>query len=107
MFAEAYLAIGVNTYSSAVFNFVPQLALRFYSALRAGDTTYVRDRMRRFFVPFCRLRDRKPGYAVSLIKAGAALQGIPAGNVRPPLVMPTAAEIAELREIIASVTGDA
>ncbi len=107
MFAEAYLAIGVNTYSSAVFNFVPDLALRFYAALRAGDTTHVQDTIRRFFVPFCRLRDRKPGYAVSLIKAGAALQGASAGDVRPPLVMPTAAEVAELREIIESVAGDA
>jgi 5-dehydro-4-deoxyglucarate dehydratase len=96
----------VNTYSSAVFNFIPDVALRFYTALRAGETTSVQDVIRRFFVPFCRLRDRKRGYAVSLIKAGAALQGVPAGDVRPPLVMPTAAEIAELREIIANVTGD-
>jgi 5-dehydro-4-deoxyglucarate dehydratase len=107
MFAEAYLAIGVNTYSSAVFNFIPDLALRFYAALRGGDSAYVQDTIRRFFVPFCRLRDRKPGYAVSLIKAGAALQGLSAGDVRPPLVMPTAAEVAELREIIDSLTGDA
>ena len=28
LFAEAYLGAGVTTYSSAVFNFVPQLALR-------------------------------------------------------------------------------
>ena len=35
--SEAYLSIGVNTYSSAAFNFVPDLANKFYKALRAGD----------------------------------------------------------------------
>ena len=33
LFAEAYLGPGVTTYSSAVFNFVPAMALEFYGAL--------------------------------------------------------------------------
>ena len=36
-YAEAYNAMGVTTYSSAVFNFVPGLALAFFDAMRAGD----------------------------------------------------------------------
>ena len=32
--SEAYLSIGVNTYSSAVFNFVPDLANHFYKSLK-------------------------------------------------------------------------
>ena len=43
MFALPYLALGVTTYSSAIYNFVPQFALDFYAALRRGDTR-VRDR---------------------------------------------------------------
>jgi 5-dehydro-4-deoxyglucarate dehydratase len=39
---------------------------------------------------------------VSLIKAGVTLEGIDAGAVRPPLIMPTADDLAELRAIIAS-----
>src|SRR5699024_11895149 len=35
--AESYLSIGVNTYSSAVFNFVPEMAVKFYKELRAGN----------------------------------------------------------------------
>ncbi|TMV48845.1 5-dehydro-4-deoxyglucarate dehydratase, partial [Thioclava sp. BHET1] len=34
LFAEAYLGAGFTTYSSAVFNFVPGLAVEFYKALR-------------------------------------------------------------------------
>lgn len=100
IFAEAYLSIGVNTYSSAVFNFVPRLANRFYKALRSGDQATVTRIIQDFFIPFCRLRDRKAGYGVSLIKAGATLTGMDAGSVRPPLTMPTDAELKELQQII-------
>ncbi|UTW11495.1 5-dehydro-4-deoxyglucarate dehydratase [Marinobacterium rhizophilum] len=100
IFAEAYLSIGVNTYSSAVFNFVPEMAMKFYSALRGGDQATVTHIIKNFFIPFCRLRDRKKGYAVSLIKSGADIVGRPAGDVRAPLTMPTAAEKEELAVII-------
>ena len=100
IFAEAYLSIGVNTYSSAVFNFMPDMANRFYSALRAGDESQVHDIIKNFFIPFCRLRDRKKGYAVSLIKAGANLIGRPAGDVRAPLSMPSTEECDILNTLI-------
>jgi 5-dehydro-4-deoxyglucarate dehydratase len=98
--AEAYLSIGVNTYSSAVFNFVPELANTFYKSLRAGDSATVAEITRKFYIPFVRLRSKKNGYAVSLIKAGAKLIGRSAGDVRPPLTMPTDAEVDELKMII-------
>ncbi|PYF82355.1 MULTISPECIES: 5-dehydro-4-deoxyglucarate dehydratase [Marinomonas] len=100
IFAEAYLSIGVNTYSSAAYNFMPEMAMDFYKALRAGDQATVTRIIQNFFIPFCRLRDTKKGYAVSLIKAGAALKGISAGDVRPPLTMPNAADLAALKAII-------
>ncbi len=98
--AEAYLSIGVNTYSSAAFNFVPDLANKFYKALRAGDKATVEAITTQFYIPLVRLRGKKNGYAVSLIKAGAKLIGKSAGNVRPPLTMPTNAEVLELQKII-------
>ncbi|WFF41468.1 5-dehydro-4-deoxyglucarate dehydratase [Salinicola endophyticus] len=98
--AEAYLAIGVSTYSSAVFNFVPALAVKFYQALREGDHDFVRRVTQEFFIPFVTLRDTTKGYAVSLIKAGAGLVGYPAGEVRAPLVMPSAQELETLKRLI-------
>lgn len=103
--SEAYLSIGVNTYSSAVFNFVPDMAVKYYKALRAGDKTTVDTIIREFFVPFVRLRSRKSGYAVSLIKAGAKIVGRSAGNVRPPLSMPNEDEI-ELLKILVKKAGE-
>jgi len=100
IFAEAYLAIGVNTYSSAVFNFMPDMANRFYKALRAGEKNTVEAIVKDFFIPFCRLRDEKKGYAVSLIKSGAKLIGRPAGEVRAPLTMPTQEQEARLQALI-------
>lgn len=73
------------TYSSAVFNFVPELARRFFEALRAGDKITTDAILEYFFLPFARFRDRAAGYAVSAIKAGAALIGHDPGPVRPPL----------------------
>ena len=98
--SEAYLSIGVNPYSSAVFNFVPELALAYYKALRKGDSDKVKSILKEFFIPFVRLRSKKAGYAVSLIKAGADIIGKPAGSVRAPLVMPSEEEKNELQTLI-------
>lgn len=98
--SEAYLSIGVNTYSSAVFNFVPEMAITYYKALRAGDNARVAEIIKSFFIPFIRLRSKKSGYAVSLIKAGAGLIGKPAGDVRAPLEMPAPTEVEELKLLI-------
>ncbi|WP_172118074.1 5-dehydro-4-deoxyglucarate dehydratase [Halomonas hibernica] len=103
IFAEAYLSIGVNTYSSAVFNFVPDMAVTFYKALRAGNSDVVKQITNDFFIPFIDLRDQKAGYAVSLVKAGADIVGRPAGSVRAPLVMPAQEERKQLEKLIEAV----
>lgn len=100
VFAEAYLAAGFSTYSSAVFNFVPRLAIEFFDKLQAGDRARCEEILNDFFYPFLQLRDRKAGYAVAAIKAGVRLQGFEAGAVRPPLTDLTDEETDILREII-------
>lgn len=100
LFAEAYLGAGFTTYSSAVFNFVPALANRFYSALRSGDRATCEAILNNFFYPFMELRSRRKGYAVSAIKAGVRLMGFDAGAVRAPLSDLTEEEVAMLQRII-------
>jgi 5-dehydro-4-deoxyglucarate dehydratase len=56
-----------------------------------------------FFLPYLEIRNRKPGYAVSIIKAGAKLVGHDAGPVRPPLVDLNADESTRLSELIKSL----
>jgi len=104
VFAQPYLEMGVTTYSSAVFNFVPELALRFYRAVRARDTATLDKLMTGFYLPLIELRDRKKGYAVSMIKAGAELVGHPAGKVRSPLTDLDRAERDTLAALIAANT---
>jgi 5-dehydro-4-deoxyglucarate dehydratase len=85
LFAEGFNGVGVTTYSSAVFNFVPDLALRFYKAMRASDRATMEEILHGFFFPFAALRDREQGYPVSIIKAGVELIGRTPGPLRPPL----------------------
>lgn len=101
LFAEAYLGAGFTTYSSAVFNFVPELAMKFYRALRQGERALCETILLEFFYPFMAIRDRQKGYAVSAIKAGVRLQGFAAGKVRSPLCDLTAEEEAMLDALIA------
>ena len=61
LYAEAFNAVGVTTYSSAVFNFVPELAQSFYRAMRAGDSATMASILTNFFFPFAKIRDRQVG----------------------------------------------
>ncbi|WP_433478630.1 5-dehydro-4-deoxyglucarate dehydratase [Spirillospora sp. CA-142024] len=102
-FALPYLEMGVTTYSSAIFNFVPEFALAFYAAVRACDREGVQRRLAEFVLPYCDIRNRGKGYAVSIIKAGMRIIGRPAGPVRPPLTDLTEGETAELTELVKRV----
>ena len=85
LFALPYLTMGVSTYSSALFNFMPKFGRSFYRAVRERDTSAIAAALREFILPYTAIRNRAPGYAVSIVKAGAAVVGRPAGLVRPPL----------------------
>jgi len=99
-FALPLLELGVSTYSSALFNFVPGWAIEFYEAVRAQNRTEVYRRLNEFVIPYLDIRDRTPGYAVSIVKAGLTAIGRPAGPVRPPLTDLTEQEVAELGDLI-------
>ncbi|MEV5646739.1 5-dehydro-4-deoxyglucarate dehydratase [Nocardia sp. NPDC052254] len=101
-YALPYLELGVTTYSSAIFNFLPEFALAFYAAVRAGDRATVQRLLDTVVLPYTAIRDRKAGYAVSIVKAGMDLTGHPAGPVRPPLTDLDDSERALLTEVIAA-----
>ncbi|MEW9552829.1 5-dehydro-4-deoxyglucarate dehydratase [Nonomuraea sp. NPDC050783] len=102
-FALPLLQLGMSTYSSAIFNFVPRFALDFYADVRAQDRAAVYRRIREFILPYLDIRNRTKGYAVSIVKAGLAAVGRPAGPVRPPLQNLTEAELAELTALIDTI----
>jgi 5-dehydro-4-deoxyglucarate dehydratase len=105
VFAVPYFAAGFTTYSSAVYNFIPAAAQRFYAAVKSGDRRSTDHLLNTFFLPYIALRNRKRGYAVSIVKAGMRLMGRSAGPVRPPLSDLTAPEMAELKGLIERAFG--
>ncbi len=101
-FALPYLEMGVTTYSSAIFNFLPQFAQDFYAAVRRRDHEEVFKQLREFVLPYIDIRNRHKGYAVSIVKAGMRAIGRPAGPVRTPLTDLDDAEMDALKKLIAS-----
>ncbi|WP_198014621.1 5-dehydro-4-deoxyglucarate dehydratase [Salipiger mucosus] len=100
LFAQAYRGAGMATYSSAVFNFVPETAVAFHRAFTAGDDATCERLLEEFYYPFAAIRDRKTGYAVSAIKAGVRLRGFEAGPVRAPLTDLTEEEMGLMQDLI-------
>jgi 5-dehydro-4-deoxyglucarate dehydratase len=100
-FALPYLELGVTTYSSAIFNFLPNFALEFYAAVRRRDHAAVFAGLRELVLPYIQIRNRRKGYAVSIVKAGMKAVGRPAGQVRSPLTDLTEAEYQELAKLLA------
>ncbi|WP_221584886.1 5-dehydro-4-deoxyglucarate dehydratase [Microbacterium sp. G2-8] len=102
--AETYalplLQMGMSTYSSALFNFVPDFALDFYRDVRAQDRAAVTEKLSRFVLPYLEIRDRGRGFGVSIVKAGLDAIGRPAGGVRPPLKNLSEQDLADLTDLI-------
>ena len=99
-FALPLLQLGMSTYSSAMYNFVPEFALDFYRDVRAQDHTAVTEKLRRFVLPYLDIRDRAKGYGVSIVKGGLKAVGRDLGSVRPPLQDLTDRDLKDLGTLI-------
>jgi 5-dehydro-4-deoxyglucarate dehydratase len=100
VFALPYLEMGVTTYSSAIFNFLPEFAQSFYTSVRNRDREEVYKQLRDFVLPYIDIRNRRKGYAVSIVKAGMRAVGRPAGPVRTPLIDLDQSELDALSKLI-------
>jgi len=101
--AGALMACGVTTYSSAILCFLPEVSVNFYRALRTGDSQAADLLLKRAVLPFVEIRNRGVGYAVSLVKAGARLRGMPVGSVRSPLADPSPEHESALAGLLADL----
>ena len=102
-FALPLLQLGMSTYSSAIFNFIPEFALGFYADVRAQDRDAVYRKLRDFVIPYLDIRDRVKGYAVSIVKAGLTAVGRDGGPVRPPLQNLEPLELDALRALVTTL----
>ncbi len=103
VFAIPYKAAGVTTYSSAVFNFIPAQAVAFHAAVEKDDRATTSEMLKSFFFPYLAIRNRRSGYAVSIVKAGMRTVGRDPGPVRPPLTDLTDPEQAALAQLVDSL----
>ena len=99
-FALPYLEMGVTTYSSAIYNFMPEWALSFYDAVRAKDHAKVMKGLKEFVLPYIAIRNENRGYSVSIVKAGMKAIGRDAGPVRTPLTDLTPNQFDRLKRLV-------
>lgn len=104
IFALPLLQLGMSTYSSAMYNFVPEFALDFYQDVRNNDRDAVNRKLNDFVIPYLDIRDRVKGYSVSIVKAGLEAVGRPVGGVRPPLQNLAPADLADLTALIETIS---
>lgn len=97
----AYVNLGFTSYSSAISNYIPHISAQYYEALLKGDKELVHALYEDVIFPIHRIRKQKKGYAVSLIKAGMQIVGIPiTTNVRGPVTPVEEGHYKELELII-------
>lgn len=100
LYAPMFSALGITTYSSAILNFLPEIATKFYEALATGDTSTTHRLSHDVLFPLARIRNRRAGYAVAMVKGGARLRGLQVGPVRPPLIDLTPADSQDLEALL-------
>ena len=96
-----YAPIGFNSYSSAISNYIPHISRMFYNALLSHDHELLSELYQNVILPINDIRKQKKGYAVSLIKAGMEIIGLPVTDtVRPPIVSVDKEHYTQLERIL-------
>ncbi|MFB5663643.1 5-dehydro-4-deoxyglucarate dehydratase [Alteribacillus sp. HJP-4] len=97
----AYYSLGFQTYSSAISNYIPHISRQYFEALKQGDKHTLRNLYTDILLPINNIRKQKKGYAVSLIKAGMEIAGLPAGlSTRAPVVPVEKEHYKQLEEVL-------
>jgi 5-dehydro-4-deoxyglucarate dehydratase len=94
--APAYFGAGAVAFTSGIVNFAPQLSLAIWDAGAAGDTAAVSRLVAETIRPLAKLRERKRGYHIAIVKEAMNLLGMPGGHVRSPLTLVAPEDRADL-----------
>lgn len=97
----AYVPLGFDSYSSAISNYIPHISRKFYNAVLNNDQVLIDDLYQHVILPINNIRRQRNGYAVSLIKAGMEIVGIPVGQtVRLPILPVEKEHYTQLEKIL-------
>jgi len=98
----AFKGLGFRSYSSAMSNYLPHISRLFYIGLAQGDKPLLDELYREVILPINHIRKLRRGYAVSLIKAGMQIVGLPVGGkVRAPLIEVEKEHFERLEKLVA------
>jgi 5-dehydro-4-deoxyglucarate dehydratase len=99
-FAAPYCVAGAQALTSGIVNFAPEITLAVWEAGLAGRWDELRDLVARKVRPLASLRERRRGYAITVVKEAMNLLGMPGGTMRSPLVPLAAEDRDDLRAIL-------
>ncbi|MGN6031171.1 MAG: hypothetical protein ACTHQE_05855, partial [Thermomicrobiales bacterium] len=80
--------------------FWPEAAAELYDFMAAGDYAGLAEYHARVVAPIYAMRQRRPGYEVTVMKTAIAILGYPTGPARAPLANLTDGDIAELTALL-------
>jgi 5-dehydro-4-deoxyglucarate dehydratase len=96
-----YYSIGIRTYTSSIATVAPALSLALDKAAVAGDSATLLKLMNDYVTPLYAFRARKKGFEVTAMKVAMDAVGLVGGAVRPPLPSLSAAEVEEVKKLMA------
>lgn len=100
--AAPYCAAGAQAMTSGIVNIAPNLSRAVWEASAAGDWAAAQ-RLVAKLRPLIRLRERRRGYQIAVIKEAMNLLGRPGGMVRSPLTPLTPDDRCELRTALGNL----
>lgn len=95
-----YFAAGAVGYTSSLACFWPEASVELYRLASSGNFAGLADYHKQVVKPIYQMRQRKPGYEVSVMKAAMDLLGYGAGASRAPLQNLESSEREELKSIL-------
>ncbi|MGI8484923.1 MAG: dihydrodipicolinate synthase family protein [Thermomicrobiales bacterium] len=95
-----YFAAGAEGFTSSLACFWPEASAELFHLASTGDFAGLAEYHKRVVRPIYALRQRRPGYEVSVMKAAMEILGHKAGPVRSPLANITDTDRAELAQLL-------
>jgi 5-dehydro-4-deoxyglucarate dehydratase len=98
--AAPYFAAGAAAFTSGIVNFAPALSLAVWEAGNRCDFPALDRLIAEKIRPIAKLRERRKGYHIAVIKEAMNMLGMPGGQVRLPVTTLAEEDAAELRAIL-------
>jgi 5-dehydro-4-deoxyglucarate dehydratase len=98
--AVPYFAAGAAAFTSGIVNFAPALSLAVWEAGCAGRWDDLHGLVATKIRPLAQLRERRPGYQITVVKEAMNLLGLPGGAVRLPLLPMAPSDRDDLRRAL-------